>query len=358
MKHHDDWDEAFHYQERKDQRKDRKHARNKDRSQFKKSDIDQKRKRQSSIEIPTENLSEGRVLAILPEGIVVDHEGKEILCTLKGTLKQQNLRTKNLVAVGDFVLFKPDGAIEHVKERRSVLSRADNLSRRKEQLIAVNIDQVLITCSLLLPPLKPSLIDRYIIAAQKGNMRPIIVINKIDLLEEEMHPFFDDFVQTYRSLGIPVFPLSTMTNEGIDALKEEMQGKASVVSGQSGVGKTSLINAITGSNLPIGDVIEQTLKGSHTTTSARLLPLEGGGFCIDTPGIRSFGMWDLKKDEIESYFPEIFEIGLNCRYPDCRHIEEPDCAVKLALEEGKISPLRFDSYCALIETLELEHKPR
>lgn len=355
---HEEWDEAFHYQERKEQRQNRKQARIKDRSQFKKSDLDQKRKRQPSLEHLDANLLEGRVLAILPEGIVVNAQGKEHLCTLKGSLKQLNLRTKNLVAVGDFVLFNTEGSIEHVKERRSILSRADNLSRQKEQLIAVNIDQVLITCSLVLPPLKPSLIDRYIIAAQKGNMLPVIVVNKIDLLEEDMHSFFDLFVQTYRSLGIPVFAVSTKTREGLDALKEQMRGKASVISGQSGVGKTSLINEMIGVNLPTGDVIEQTLKGSHTTTAAKLLPLSDGGFCIDTPGIRSFGMWDLKKEEIESFFPEIFEIGLNCRFRGCRHLEEPGCAVKEALEEGKISPLRFDSYCALIAELNLEHKPR
>ena len=358
MKDRDDWDEAFRYQERKEQRKERRHARTKDQSQFKKTDLDQKRKRQAEVEAPIEGLKEGRVLAILPETILVASQGCEYNCTLKGALKQQTLRMKNLVAVGDFVFFTEDNVIEHVKERKSILSRADNLSRQKQQLIAVNIDQVLITCSIVFPPLKPALIDRYIIAAQKGNMRPILVINKIDLIEEQMRPFFDEFVQTYRSLGIGVFPVSTTTNEGIDALKNEMQGKASVISGQSGVGKTSLINAIMGYNLPTGEVIEQTMKGSHTTTSARLLPMIGGGFCIDTPGIRSFGMWDLQKDEIESYFPEIFEIGLNCKYPDCRHIQEPGCAVKLALEEGRISPLRFDSYCALMQELASKHKPR
>ncbi len=378
--HHDDWDESFRYQERKEQRKERKQASFKDRSQFKKSDLDQKRKRQDLLEAPGDHFLEGRVLAILSEGILVDHKGKFYLCSLKGALKQQNIRTKNLVAVGDFVLFEPQpsttpelyGTIAHVKERTSILSRADNLSRRKEQLIAVNIDQVLITCSVFHPPLKPHLIDRYIIAAQKGNMQPVILINKIDLLKQPIDSLsfseqallqsekalYELFVNTYRALSIPVLPVSTETKEGLDDLKQIMQGKASVFSGQSGVGKTSLINAIFGENFPVGHVASRTFKGTHTTSTARLIPIEGGGFCIDTPGIRSFGLWDLEKQEIEAFFPEIFDFGALCRYPDCSHVQEPDCAVRKALEEGKISPLRFDSYCALIADLSQEHRHR
>ncbi len=379
MSDHEQWEDSFLHQERKENRKDRKMASFKDRSQFKKSDQDQKRKRQVEFAEGDENTLEGRVLAIIPEGIVVDAGGNFYLCSLKGTLKQQNMRTKNLVAVGDFVLFQPiptsqdlAGSIIHVKERRSLLSRADNLSRRKEQLIAVNIDQVLITCSVLKPPLKPALVDRYIIAAQKGNMQPIIVVNKIDLLEQsiedlslseatlllqekELYQLFQD---TYRDINIPIFPVSATTGEGIDALKKAMEGKASVFSGQSGAGKTSLINAITGSVLKTGLLSQHTFKGSHTTSSASLLPIEGGGFCIDTPGIRSFGMWNLDLEELEAYFPEIFEMGRGCRYPDCKHLQEPDCAVHKALEEGTISPLRFDSYCALIADLATEHKHR
>ncbi|MBS3905097.1 MAG: ribosome small subunit-dependent GTPase A [Simkania sp.] len=380
MKDHDQWDEAFYYQERKEHRKDRKIASFKDRSQFKKTDQDQKRKHQTSSEEGTEHLQEGRVLSIAPEGIIVDSSGNFYLCTLKGSLKQQNMRTKNLVAVGDFVLFQKEtsqqkeltGTIIRIKERRSLLSRADNLSRRKEQLIAVNIDQVLITCSVFKPPLKPSLIDRYIIAAQKGHMQPVIVVNKIDLLmqdpdllsvsekavllkEKELYALFLD---TYQSIHIPVLPVSAATGEGIQPLIDIMQNKASVFSGQSGAGKSSLINTITGSALRTGFLAQHTMKGSHTTTAASLLPIEGGGFCIDTPGIRSFGIWDLDREEIEAYFPEIFETGRQCRYVDCRHFQEPDCAVHKALEEGTISPLRFDSYCALMTDIATEHKHR
>ncbi len=182
---HLDWEEKIHAQDAKQYRKERKMLSRKDRSQYKKSDQDQLKK-QAPI-TPQEDWVRGRVLAITPDGILVDAEEKLFTCMLKGSLKQERTRIKNLIAVGDFVHFErtgpSEGSIALVEERHSILSRAENLMRRKEQLIAVNIDQVLITCSVVLPALKPSLIDRYIIAAHKGNMQPIIVINKIDLLQ-------------------------------------------------------------------------------------------------------------------------------------------------------------------------------
>lgn len=366
------FEEEFHSKDRKIHRKERKLATSKDRSKYKKSDQDQLKKRQPTA-LVREDARRGRVLAILPEGIVVDAEGSLFLCNLKGSLKQEKLRIKNLVAVGDFVQFVPnsekEGTVISVEERYSILSRADNLSRRKEQLIAVNIDQVLITTSVVLPPLKASLVDRYIIAAHKGNMQPLIIVNKIDLLEnppagvdpaslEEERTLYTEFLQTYKALDIPVYPVSTVTGQGVEALKIAMQGKSSVFSGQSGVGKSSLINAMTGSALRIGALVEKTSKGSHTTTTSHLLPLECGGFCIDTPGIKSFGVWDLTLEEVQSYFSEISAYRGKCKFLDCMHLQEPQCAVKKAVEEGEISPLRFASYCALMDSVSQEHRHR
>ncbi len=366
------WEDSFRGQERKENRKERKLASSKDRSQFKKTDQDQRKKRQEEITF-SDDVKVGRVLAITPEGILVDGEETLYLCSLKGSLKQDNMRTKNLVAVGDFVRFLPtpssndfqkeailQGTVLHVEPRRSLLSRADNLSRRKEQLIAVNIDQVLITCAVVEPQLKPALIDRYIIAAQKGRMEPVIIINKIDLLDDapQNRALYEDFVRIYRSLGFQVLCLSTTTGEGLDTLRRVMQNKTSVFSGQSGVGKSSLINAIVGSDLRTGSLAAKTSKGTHTTTTTHLLPLKGGGFCIDTPGIRSFGVWDLELAELQAYFPEIFELGRHCRYPDCTHTKEPDCAVQEGIETGEISTLRFESYCALMSSLSQEHRHR
>lgn len=363
-------EEEFYSKDRKAARKERKLAVNRDRSKYKKSDQDQLKKQSETIEI--DHLRRGRVLAILPEGILVSCGEEEILCNLKGSLKQERSRIKNLVAVGDFVRFEEkgpkEGSIAKVEDRYSVLSRADNLSRNKEQLIAVNIDQVLITTSVVLPPLKPFLIDRYIIAAQKGNMEPVIVINKVDLLNnpprelsidlDEEKALYEEFLKAYRALNFKVIPISSETGEGIELLKEAMHGKTSVFSGQSGVGKSSLINLVTGSSLATGGMVQRTRKGSHTTTTAHLIPLEGGGFCIDTPGIKSFGIWDLQIEELAAYFPEIFALSSECKYPDCSHLNEPDCAVKKGVEENKISSLRFASYCALMSSLSEEHRQR
>lgn len=366
-----DWEEHFHSKDTKESRKERKLKTAQDRSKFKKSDLDQKEK-QKKTELPSHFLK-GRVLAITTDGILVDCNDKIYTCTLKGVLKKEKIRTKNLIAIGDFVQFEPlsedTGAIAGVAERRSVLSRADNLLRRKEQLIAVNIDQVIITTSVVLPALKPPLIDRYIIAARKGMMTPLIVINKIDLFDDpppglsrdklrDEKELFELLVVTYRSLGIQVLPISLRTGEGLEELKNALKGKSSVFSGQSGTGKTSLINALTGSSMRIGEMIEKTRKGSHTTSSARLLPLDDGAFCIDTPGIRSFGLWDIKEEELQEYFSEIAALAPKCRFQGCTHLNEPDCAVQRAVKKGLISPLRFDSYCALMNTLKEEHRTR
>jgi ribosome biogenesis GTPase len=348
-----EWEEQTHARYPKESRKERKRLSQKDRSKYKKTDRD-KPKKQVGKGIPPD-LLKGRVLAINADGIWVDHQATLYLCTLKGALKQQQMRVKNLITVGDFVQFQPgakdQGSIVLVEERHSVLARAEHLSGHKQQLIAVNIDQVLITVSVVLPSLKPTLIDRYIIAARKGNMEPILVINKIDLLTtapEKEESLFHEIVPLYRSLGIPVFPVSAETGEGLYELKAAMIDKSSVFSGQSGSGKSSLINALLGSALAVGAIIEKTGKGSHKTSSTHLLPLAEGGFCIDTPGIRSFGLWDLKREEIQHYFSEIAAFAKTCKFSSCSHTNEPDCAVQQAVEAGAISRLRFDSYCDLI----------
>ncbi len=346
---------------RKERKEARKIASKRDRSKYKKTDQAkhtrmQKEKSEKKLAKRGE-LLRGRVLAITPEGISVQLEKNVYMCSLRGVLKKETTRAKNLVTVGDFVLFElaaeGEGVIAHVEERYSVLSRQEHLRRHQKQLIAANIDQVLITVSVVQPTLKPHLVDRYLIATYKGNMKPVIVINKIDLLEEgsEEAALYHQFREAYEALGIPVIPLSAETGEGIEQLKEQMKNKASVFSGQSGVGKSSLINTMTGLSLPIGEVVRKTLKGAHTTTTTHLIPLRFGGWCIDTPGIRSFGVWDLKKEDLDAYFPEIREVGLSCKFPDCTHSHEPGCAVSEAIEKGTISSLRFDSYLKFLEEI-------
>lgn len=326
-------------------------AQNLDRSKYKKTDLNPANTEEIKRE---ENVHLGRVLSISGEGSSVDCEGKLYLCSLKGFLKKEKSLTKNLIAVGDRVHFtissEKEGAIVHVCPRTSCLSRTD-ISGKKEQLIAVNIDLAVISVSVVEPPLKPSLVDRYLIAAEKGNLHPIIVINKIDLLTHasvEEHELYNNFLSAYEKLGYPILSVSTETGVGIEALKSLLQNKTSVFSGQSGVGKSSLLNACFGLRLRVGELTQKTAKGAHTTTMAALIALPGGGYCVDTPGIRSFGVWRLKKEEVLSHFQDIAAFGANCKFPDCMHGEEPHCAVHEALEEGKIAPLRYESYHTLL----------
>lgn len=351
----------------KQSRKERRRLSTKDRSKYKKTDLKKhtdasdldKKERLSKMDLQT-----GRVLSISSQGVLVESEGEKIACTLRGLLKRDRFQSKNLVTVGDIVHFERsadnEGSIAEVEPRKSILSRADNLSRKKEQLIASNIDQVLIVASVVSPEIKPPLIDRYIIAAQKGNMTPVVIMNKIDLLSESTDEqiIYEHLVEVYKGEGIAVFPTSTVTGEGLDALREAMKGKASVFSGQSGTGKSSLINAITGENFLVRETVKKTKKGSHTTSTAQLVPLEFGGWCVDTPGIKSFGVWDLDLDELRHYFSDIQQYAGGCKFPDCTHVNEQGCAILEEIENGNISAIRYNSYLNLVETIQEQYRRR
>jgi ribosome biogenesis GTPase len=338
-----EYEEHFHAKDRKQHKKERKHAQLTDRSKFKKTDQEKK----EIVEIDP-NWRRGRVVAITGDGIWIDAEGTRMLGSLKGILKKERKEAKNVIAVGDFVHFTKEHSIAHIEERYSFLARTD-ISGRKEQLIAVNVDQAIIAVSVINPPLKAALVDRYLIAAEKGNIHPIIVINKIDLLkeasEEEKHRY-QEFLVDYEKLGFPILSISATESIGLEALKSILKNKVTVFSGQSGVGKSSLINKAFGLNLKIGDLAHKTSKGTHTTTVAELLPLPGGGYCVDTPGVRSFGIWKLQKEEVIGHFYDLR--GLGCKYPDCAHINEPDCGVLNSLAKGGISQLRYESYRTLL----------
>ena len=371
--------DGYFKESRKENRMQRKLASSKDRSKYKKTDHQkylktlekEKETKLAKLSKSKEEWLEGRVLSIIARGIIVDYQGEFITCVLKGLLKKDKTQAKNLITVGDFVLFEKisegEGLIVHVQPRKSVLSRADNLSRRKEQLLASNIDQVLITVSLVDPPLKSPIVDRYIIASYKGNMAPVIVVNKIDLLDnpnydpvliEQQKLIYHEFLAAYALTDIPVISVSTVSEKGMDLLKQVMQNKASVFSGQSGVGKSSLINRITGLNLKVGQTVVSSKKGSHTTTTTQLIPLEFGGWCIDTPGIKSFGVWDLKREQVVEYFTEIYELGHQCQFMNCTHTHELNCAVITALEKGELPLLRYESYLALLHSVGEEHIKR
>lgn len=242
-----------------------------------------------------------------------------------------------------------EGFIERVEPRRGVLTRA---SRRREHVIVANVDQLLIVMSLVQPDLKPHLIDRYLAAAQKGELKPVLALNKADLTDAvDLQPT----IGLYAQLGIPVILCSARTGYGIDRLREQLRGRSTVFSGQSGVGKSSLLNAVQpGLALAVKSVSEVNQKGRHTTTYSQLIKLNFGGWVVDTPGVRQLQLWDARPEEMEGYFPEFRPYVPLCGFPDCTHTHETGCAVKDAVARRHITARRYHSYLGLFNGTETE----
>jgi ribosome biogenesis GTPase len=287
----------------------------------------------------------GRVLRV--QGllsIVRDEENSSIYeCPIRRILKTLTTDKRHVVAAGDVVWFRPegkrDGIIERVELRHGVVSRT---SRRLQHVLVANVDQLVIVMSAAEPRLKPNLIDRMLVTAEKGGIRPVICINKIDLIEPaDLMPI----TGVYAQLGYDVVLVSATHNIGIDRLRERLAGEESVVSGQSGVGKSSLLNAIEPDlALRVQTVSADSQKGRHTTTTAVLIPLSFGGYVVDTPGIRQFQLWDVIPEEVAGFFRELRPYVSRCRFPDCTHTHEDDCAVKDAVADGWIDTRRYESY--------------
>ncbi len=236
------------------------------------------------------------------------------------------------------------GVIEMVEPRTGQLQR---LAGRRIQTIAANVDQAIIVSSAGQPQPKPHLIDRYIISAHAGGMKPVICMNKIDLDTDD---FASEMLKRYEDLGYRVLRVSATTGQGMDQLHDVLKDKSSVFAGQSGVGKSSLLNTVQpGLKLRIGEVQVQSEKGTHTTTTAVLLRLNMGGYVVDTPGIRSFDLNIIPRDELEAYFVEFVPLVEKCRYPSCTHVYEEECGIKDAVESGEIHPDRYATYLALFE---------
>ncbi|QDU24332.1 ribosome small subunit-dependent GTPase A [Urbifossiella limnaea] len=236
----------------------------------------------------------------------------------------------------------PEGMIERVEPRRGVLTRA---SRRREHVLVANVDQLAIVISLVLPDLKPHLIDRYLAAAQKGGLAPVLLLNKADLADPVA---LQPLVGFYSQLGIPTILTSAATGLGVGRLRELLRGRATVFSGQSGVGKSSLLNSVQpGLALKVKSVSEVNEKGRHTTTYAQLIRLDAGGWVVDTPGVRTLALWDTSPEEVEGYFPEFRPFVPGCAFPDCTHTHETGCAVKAAVARRQLSERRYHSYIGM-----------
>jgi ribosome biogenesis GTPase len=296
----------------------------------------------------------GRVLQVHGQSSVVEAAGgKQYRCAVRRLLRTLVTDERNIVTTGDRVWFRPapdnEGLIERVEPRHGLLTRA---SRGREHVLVANVDQVVIVMSLVEPDLKPHLIDRYLVSAEQGGIEPIICLNKADLVDPVP---YQPLIGSYSQLGVFTLLTSAITGLGIDRLRRRLPGRQTVFAGQSGVGKSSLLNAIQpGLALRVREVSEATQKGRHTTTTAQLHPLDIGGWVVDTPGIRQFQLWDILPEEVEGFFPEFRPYVPLCAYPDCTHTHEDRCAVKRAVENRQISSRRYTSYLGLFAGESLE----
>ena len=278
--------------------------------------------------------------------------------TTDGEVLRCNIRrTVGGLVCGDEVFFRRAkvsdgdlaGVIEAIEERRSQLTRPDFYDGVK--VVAANIDQILMV-SAILPEFTPQIIDRYLVACEDMGIEPILVLNKIDLIDDEGLEFINEILDIYRALDYKVHLVSTKTGEGIDALKQVLVGKNNIFVGQSGVGKSTLVNTV----LPDADILTKEVSensglGQHTTTVSRLHHLPSGGNLIDSPGIREFGLWHLDVERVTWCFKEFREFIGGCRFRDCKHLNDPGCILVEAVDAGKISELRFDSYHRILESM-------
>jgi len=320
------------------------------------------------LDIEGSDALKGRVLRVHGlSSIVSDTDGKEWNCTVRGVLKSLSTDLQHVVVAGDYVTIKKaeggeadQAVIVRVEPRRNQISRT---SRKRQQIIVSNVDLALIVASAAEPMLKPNLIDRFLVTAEQSGITPAVVINKADLVNSaDLQPAIGVWCQ----MGYRVILTSTITGQGVQELRRVVHGRDCVVTGQSGVGKSSILNAIEpGLQLRVSEVSSENQKGRHTTTTAQLIPLSvrprtdddvepeesaspyRKGYLIDTPGIRQMQLWDVIPEEVAGLFRDIRPFINDCKFPDCSHTHEDECAVKWAVADGMIDARRYESYCAI-----------
>ena len=301
----------------------------------------------------------GRVIRNTGSSYIVETaEGATASCKVKGNFRLKGIRTTNPVAVGDIVDFlpAPDGETSYITKihprRNYIIRRASNLSK-ESHIIAANVDQAMLVATLVHPTTATTFIDRFLATAEAYNVPAILLFNKIDLLADEDRELMDAVRYLYESIGYRVMELSAKRGDGLDELVEALKDKTTLLSGNSGVGKSTIINdLIPGLDLRTAAISEMHDQGTHTTTFSELFHLPEGGDIIDTPGIRGFGTIDFDKYEVAHFFPEIFKISHDCRFGNCTHTHEPGCAVREALDEQCIAPSRYASYLSVLEDID------
>lgn len=312
-------------------------------------------------------------MTIKGQATVVKHTGSHYLLSqlpewnlfpavLRGKIRLKGSTATNPVAVGDVVNFEAEAdavedislenpaAITSVEPRRNYIIRKSTNLSRQSHIIAANLDRAFIIATIDFPEIKLPFLDRILVTCEVYNVPVTIVLNKVDLYRESHKEMLEAFHEIYEGAGYPVMEVSALTGEGIETLREACKGHVSLFSGVSGVGKSSLIKALDPSLDPrVGEISDVHLQGKHTTTFYEMYSLASGGFIVDTPGLRGFGLVDLKKEEIALYFPEMLKAAQDCRFNPCTHTHEPGCAVKDAVEAGEISYERYSSYLGMLD---------
>ncbi len=290
---------------------------------------------------------------------VRDDNGDLINARIKGKFKIDNITSTNPLAVGDKVDFdkeeNEDGfmIINNIYPRKNYITRQSPHNKHQHHIIASNLDQSLLFATLKDPKTSRGFIDRFLVASEAYHVPAILVFNKVDVYKKKELEKLDQFSLEYERAGYKILPMSIMENKGVDDVIDLLKNKTTLLSGHSGVGKSSFVNYIfPGITLKTQDVSGWSGKGLHTTTFAEMYDLPGGGKIIDTPGLREFALMDIKKEELSHYFPEMKELINECRFNNCMHIEEPDCAVKHAVNEGKISEGRYISYRTILDSID------
>ena len=281
--------------------------------------------------------------------------GEVVLCRLRGKIRLDGLRTTNPVAVGDIVNYEKERdkdtcVIDKILPRTNVIVRKSVNLSKESHIIASNVDQAILVATIAQPRTSTGFIDRFTVTAEAYHIPVVIVFNKCDIYDDEQNAMAEQLMKVYNGIGYESFVISAKTGYNCDRLKAMMKDKMSMFSGHSGVGKSALVNRLDPNlNIRVGEISEVHEKGKHTTTFAQMYELGFGGYIIDTPGIKEFALYDMEKETLAQRFPEMRALMLECRFNNCTHLHEPDCAIKNAVEQGIIADWRYDNYCNMMD---------
>lgn len=301
----------------------------------------------------------------MQEGIVIkstgswyevrNEDGEVVLCRLRGKIRLDGIRTTNPVAVGDKVIFEKENnkdtcVINKILPRYNVIVRKSVNLSKASHIIASNIDQAILVATIAHPRTSTGFMDRFLVTAEAYHIPTTIVFNKCDLYDEEQLAYANELIATFENIGYHAFMVSAKTGFQCDELKEIMKDKVNLFSGHSGVGKSALINRLDSNlNVRVGDISEVHEKGKHTTTFSQMFPLAFGGYIIDSPGIKEFGLYDMEKETLAQRFPEMRNLMHECKFSNCTHLHEPHCAIKDAVGQNIIADWRYNDYCNMME---------